>query len=1640
MRMRSRKAGFLTCLCLLLSALLIYISTSSRTYHELVSLDEVTIPPDPLGRAEWQHKRLRDPSTNEIPPAIRIKELAFAKQSASKQGPSRQYVANQWQQRGPDNIGGRTRALAIDAADENTLIAGASSGGIWKSIDAGVSWVQTTNPSQYLSLGSIAQDTRPGKTNTWYVGTGEYQGSVDRKGAAYSGNGIFKSVDNGDSWKLLESTKTSRPWRDQAFDQVWRVQIDPSNSEEDEVYAAALGLINRSTDGGDSWQTVLGSINNYSDVVVTSTGIVYAVVYDSVKVGQSFWRSENGVDWVNIDPVGWPGSTMDRSIIAVAPSNENVVYVVNEGISSNSKHGHTFWKYTYLSGDGSGNGGLWEDRSQSLPDFGGPVQNGGNFSSYNGYCMALSVKPDDENTVLLGGVSLYRSTNGFKDGSETILIGGRYFGTDAWTGDHHADQHMFVFPPSNPDMMYSASDGGVHRTYNMKTTPVHWVPLNESYITTQFYSVGVNHKNPDSYELLGGTQDNGTWYIGNLLQPQRGQNILGGDGAYVAMAEGGLSRYASTQNGRIERFVYNEQGFYRYRQSVWPIALGEFQFIHPFIIDPNDNSIMYTPARNRLLRNKQLSTLEFGDSAEPYWEDLQSTAVDDYGIITNLTASTANPANRVYYGTELGEVYRVDNANGDLPDAINITSPEFPDGYVSSLAVDPVNGDHVLVAFSNYSIQSLFVSMDAGRSWTPVGGNLEEEESGAGNGPSARWVEILSQEGKIPVYLVGTSTGLYAAEPLLGANTIWTQEGEDVLGNVVVDMIDSRQSDGFIAVGTHGRGLFTTFAEPLKQAYTIQGRITEAGRPLERLTVEVTRADGRRYTTETDNNGVYEASYLHAGEYTVTPLTESVEFSPASQSLTLDGNITPQIADFEALDQRPRLVVSDFELSDELRGNQDKIANPGELVYLDLDISNLSVTPIDQFYMALSYSDAFVVNDAFNISDRYQGVRLSGETNEVFDIEPIPVFISSDTPEGHVLTVPVTFYTKENVFLTSDTLRVTVQGADQMAPWVLPEDIRVFPSTFLGSYFTMVRVVVYEPGPLSEVYMQIYDASGAWVLAEPLIQSGSDFSYAMSVSLPSAGEFTVEIVTVDVRGNTSVHDRVRFTAGPFESVGDVLIVADNDRNWVDPYGEQYQLDLEEQGTTYSTWETWQRNEPKIDVLSQFDKVFWYTGTQQDPISELEQAVLTEYLEEGGRLILAGDHVAQALTEKGEAQWMKNYLKSGLYSYTEVPDDPVSIVGKVGHPISDGLSFSLDTQTRAADVLIPEATAIPILFDAHVETTSQGAEPARGISFVTENSRVVFLGFEPARIVETDQRAALIEKSLAWLEKETVLLTQSPALSLPADSARGVAIPAMFDWQSLDGATSYIFQLSTEETFASQVTSVNQLTEPRYSLELPLQSTFYWRVKATNGDTFSPWSTPRSFVSNAAPELISSPLDFDILLGDPFTAIDLAALFVDLDGDPLQYTITLSDESILEDEVVASVLQLTPLAVGEVTVTIEANDRKGGTASTAFNINVSELTGLSAVDETIPLRTELYTNYPNPFSGRTKIPFDVSSSSYVELAIFNATGQHVATLLEQTLSPGRYEVSWLPERLPSGIYFCRLKTGEVTHVQRLVVVR
>ena len=163
--------------CICLALINIPKPLESMGAAESVGMDE-----DAEGRDNYEIMRLCDPATGKIPAGIRARELAFA-ENLPKDGPMPGMLARTtasglaFQPRGPWNVGGRTRACAIDISNENNLLAGTVSGGMWRSTDGGSTWVTTTPINAYMNVSCITQDKRPGHRNTWYYGSGEGSGA-----------------------------------------------------------------------------------------------------------------------------------------------------------------------------------------------------------------------------------------------------------------------------------------------------------------------------------------------------------------------------------------------------------------------------------------------------------------------------------------------------------------------------------------------------------------------------------------------------------------------------------------------------------------------------------------------------------------------------------------------------------------------------------------------------------------------------------------------------------------------------------------------------------------------------------------------------------------------------------------------------------------------------------------------------------------------------------------------------------------------------------------------------------------------------------------------------------------------------------------------------------------------------------------------------------------------------------------------------------------------------------------------------------------------------------------------------------------------------------------------------------------------
>ena len=792
--------------------------------------------------ARWQYtfNLLRSPKTNSIPSAIRSRELnhaqdiLFQSQFLNKQS----RMQFQWFEVGPTDVGGRTRALAIDIDNGNRLIAGGVSGGLWETMDAGLTWNPLFLNGGNLSVTSIAQDPRPGQRDIWYYASGEFTGnsaSDPGRVASYYGSGIYKSTNDGRNWTLLNAAGAGDPDDfDSPFDYVSRLVVSPTTGT---LFAASNGIgIYRSHDQGISFGPnlpnrsfpgpVLGGVNDHfwSEVAVNANGVLLATLSsigsnDNPSTSPGVYVStDDGVTWRDITPPTFP-NVHGRSVIAFAPSSPNLAYVYTTTLNDvNNKEDVRLHRIDVSSSTSI-------NLSGNIPRF----SEAGNLSTQGGYNMAIAVKPDDPDFVIYGGTNVYRTRNGFTTLANERLdywIGG-YDAVDDDFGNysnHHPDQHVFIFDPSNPNRLWNANDGGIYMTNDIpRFNEVSWNDRNQGYNVTQFYTVALADKALDP-RIAGGTQDNGTPFM-QLDDPDgSSRNISVGDGAHLYFGE--RFAYVGFQNGATLRLQYNANdaptfsGF----SYIQPESADNQLFINPFVVDPNDENIMYYPAGRTLWRNDRLGTLRGGQTndsgSDDGWTELNQLPSLGLRVITAIAVSK-EPAHVLYFGASDTRfenaqepfLYRLDNANtGDGRNTTNISVPGLPgEAYIVDIAVNPQNADELIVVMSNYEIIGLYHSTNGGQSFTPIEGNLQGSD--ASPGPSLRAAAILPLDGTTH-YLVGTSTGLYTTTDLNGNSTTWIPESESEISQAVVTDIAARDADGVIAAATHGRGLFVGSQDP----------------------------------------------------------------------------------------------------------------------------------------------------------------------------------------------------------------------------------------------------------------------------------------------------------------------------------------------------------------------------------------------------------------------------------------------------------------------------------------------------------------------------------------------------------------------------------------------------------------------------------------------------------------------------------------------------------------------------------------------------------------------------------------------------------------------------------------------------------
>ena len=736
--------------------------------------DEGRVPADALGRAVRQCRTLRARDTR-APREVAGVPVLGAVTPLALVGAAAGLSAQRWQWLGPGNIGGRTRAIVVHPQEPQRMLAASAAGGVWFSANGGARWDPVDDFMANLAVSCLALD--PQNPNLVYAGTGEGFGNID----ALRGGGIFRIV-GAASWQLITATKD--------FGAVNRIAVSRNAKV---VLAATPGGLMRSADAARAtWASVLPS--GVADVKCHPRLSTRAIA-GGLTDGRAWYSTSRGKTW---KPAAHDGAWSGRIELAYARKNPNVVYASVQGTAGG------LWRST--------DGGKHYRQCAALGSDGKPAPFLGDQGWYGNVVWADD--PTDENLVLVGGVNLWRST----DGGATL----REIST--WWDDAsaHADHHAIVSHPgydgTTNRCVFFGNDGGVYKADDLNAVGREaeppfvrgWTELNNNYGVTQFYGGAVH---AGSGRVVGGAQDNGTLALAPNAGSEHWNSWFGGDGGwcasdpsdpqvfygeYVYLNIHRNSDGAATSDTQGERYISGQ--FWDATRNDWAWKPVPFQipdartqdalFIAPFVLD--------TKRSQRLLAGG-LSVWETNDAkapntptSGPRWRPIKP------GTGKLVTAIGISPADSdvVWVGHEDGAVFRTTNGTSGAPawqrcDHIG-TKPLAPRRYCTRLVPHPTDARWAYATFGGFAGDNVWVTRDGGATWAALGATL----------PAAP-VHTLAIHPQRPSWLyVGTEVGLFASEDG-GATWSPTNEGP---ANVSADELFWAGQTLYCA--THGRGMY----------------------------------------------------------------------------------------------------------------------------------------------------------------------------------------------------------------------------------------------------------------------------------------------------------------------------------------------------------------------------------------------------------------------------------------------------------------------------------------------------------------------------------------------------------------------------------------------------------------------------------------------------------------------------------------------------------------------------------------------------------------------------------------------------------------------------------------------------------------
>ncbi|SDW14306.1 Por secretion system C-terminal sorting domain-containing protein [Lutibacter oricola] len=638
----------------------------------------------------------------------------------------------------PISLGGDDAGITIPtvmiAKDEGEAIIAQISSGVNVTLEATDSPFQgnfVTPGIQHINDIKIRDN---GGTSEVYVAVGE-TGYFDSSPASILGSqehGLYRSL-NGTSWSKVSLPLTA--------DGAVYVPNDIEISADNTIWVATTGDLLEGDGGG----TILSSTN-----------------------GRDFTVKHTITDG-------------DRTQIAVSSSNPNKIYVlaqINTGVLEEPVPITMFRTEN----------GFTSTTALALPEGTGvPADDFTRGQAF--YDLMLEVDPSDDTILYAGGIDLFRGV-----GSGMI-----WSQISEWTGSGfsyvHADQHAFVFHPTNSNTAIAGTDGGLFLCENKLSTAATnsnaFVERNKNYITTQFYKAAIGQEEA-SEKLLAGAQDNGSHLINNASAGVNSSNrVTGGDGAYVFIDK--------DNEYMISSYVYNVFYYLNYTTGSQQYTIVNNQntgnFINPAVLDSTEDVLFTNGSSGTTYQINRYSLGNSSASAGTVTDPLLTGAPSAFKV-SPFPGDTPFGGSILFVGTDNGKLFKITNANTAFSSWEELTGNEFY-GSISCVELGE-NANEIFVTFHNYGVTNIFYTEDGGTTWLNKENDL----------PDLPVKAILQNPLNSNEVIIGTELGVWGTKNFNDANPNW-HRSQNGMKDVKVTSFDLRTSDNTVVASTYGRGMFT---------------------------------------------------------------------------------------------------------------------------------------------------------------------------------------------------------------------------------------------------------------------------------------------------------------------------------------------------------------------------------------------------------------------------------------------------------------------------------------------------------------------------------------------------------------------------------------------------------------------------------------------------------------------------------------------------------------------------------------------------------------------------------------------------------------------------------------------------------------